>query len=179
MQAEPGLPDGAGAGNSAASVNAASLARFSRWVAAQQDSAFDGYRQRLNRSLAAQQSEQLTQRAILESMEELFGNALAVLHGLSFDISASAIERGRSPLTPGVQQPFGALMQSVLDDVTAFNRTSCALSNFPDEHHLSREYRQVILRDIAAAWQEFSLAANRLLAAKAHAGVSALTGVSS
>ena len=179
MQTEPGIPDGAGAGNSAASINAASLARFSRWVAAQQDSAFDGYRQRLNRSLAAQQSEQLTQRAVLESMEELFGNALAVLHGLSFDISTSAIERGRSPLTPGVQQPFGALMQSVLDDVTAFNRTSCALSNFPDEHHLSREYRQVILRDIAAAWQEFSLAANRLLVAKAHAGASALTGVSS
>ena len=179
MQAEPGIPDGVGAGNSAASINAASLARFSRWVAAQQDPAFDGYRQRLNRSLAAQQREQLTQRAILESMEELFGNALAVLHGLSFDISTSAIERGRSPLTPGVQQPFGALMQSVLDDVTAFNRTSCALSNFPDEHHLSREYRQVILRDIAAAWQEFSLAANRLLVARAHAGANALTGVSS
>lgn len=179
MQAEPGIPDGVGAGNSAASINAASLARFSRWVAAQQDPAFDGYRQRLNRSLAAQQREQLTQRAVLESMEELFGNALAVLHGLPFDISASAIERGRSPLTPGVQQPFGALMQSVLDDVTAFNRTSCALSNFPDEHHLSREYRQVILRDIAAAWQEFSLAANRLLVARAHAGANALTGVSS
>jgi monoamine oxidase len=178
-KAEPGIPDGAEAGNSTASINAASLARFSTWVAAQRDSAFDGYRQRLNRSLAAQQSEQLTQRAVLESMEELFGNALAVLHGLPFDISASAIERGKSPLMPGVQQPFGALMQSVLDDVTAFNRTSCALSNFPDEHHLSREYRQVILRDIAAAWQEFSLAANRLLVAKAHAGANALTGVSS
>ena len=111
-------------------------------------------------------------------MEELFGNALAVLHGLPFDISAGAIERGKSPLTPGVQQPFGALMQSVLDDVEAFNRTSCALSNFPDEHHLSREYRQVILRDIAAAWQEFSLAANRLLVAKADAQGNSLTDVS-
>ena len=72
--------------------------------------------------------------------KRLFDKALAVLDGLPFDISAVAVERGRSPLTPGVQQPFGALMQSVLDDVKAFNRTSCALSNFPDEHHLSREY---------------------------------------
>ncbi len=61
-------------------------------------------------------------------------------------------------------------MQSILDDVIAFNRTSCALSNFPDEHHLSGHYKQVILRDIAAAWQEFSLSANRLLLAKANAG---------
>jgi monoamine oxidase len=156
-------------GDDAASINAASLARFGAWVAAQGDAIFDSYRHRLNRSLAVQQREQLTQRAVLESMEEVFDNALAVLDGLDFDVGVVTVERGRSSLTPGVQQPFGDLMQSVLDDVVAFNRTSCALSNFPDEHHLSKEYHQVILRDIAAAWLEFSLAANRLLLAKADA----------
>jgi monoamine oxidase len=184
MKAESSAPDNGRAGDSAASINATSLARFSGWVADQQDLAFDGYRHRLNRSLATQQREQLTQRAILESMEEVFDKALAVLDGLPFEISSGAVERGKSPLTPGVQQPFGTLMQSVFDDVVAFNRTSCALSNFPDEHHLSREYRQVILRDIAAAWLEFSLSANRLLAAKANARdrrlqATALTNVSS
>jgi monoamine oxidase len=184
MKLEPGLPDTGRAGDSAASVNATSLTSFSRWVADQQHPAFDGYRHRLNQSLAAQQRDQLTQRAILESMEELFDKALAVLDGLPFEISSGAVERGRSPLTPGVQQPFGTLMQAVLDDVVAFNRTSCALSNFPDEHHLSKEYLQVILRDIAAAWLEFSLSANRLLVAKATARdrrlqATALTGVPS
>jgi monoamine oxidase len=53
--------------------------------------------------------------------------------------------------------------------VIAFNRTSCALSNFPHEHQLSKEYIQTILRDVAAAWQEFSLSANRLLLAKSEA----------
>ncbi len=163
------LPEASRAGGSVASINATSLARFSRWVADQQDVAFDGYRHRLNQNLAVQQREQLTQRALLESMEEVFDNALRMLDGLPFEISSTAVERGRSPLTPGVQQPFGIFMQSVFDDVIAFNRTSCALSNFPDEHQLSREYRQVILRDIAAAWLEFSLAANRLLVAKARA----------
>jgi monoamine oxidase len=168
MKAAGSLPDAGRPGGSAASVNATSLARFSRWVADQQDVAFDGYRHRLNHNLAVQQREQLTQRALLESMEELFDNALKMLDGLPFEISSTAVERGRSPLTPGVQQPFGILMQSVFDDVIAFNRTSCALSNFPEEHHLSREYRQVILRDVAAAWLEFSLSANRLLVAKAN-----------
>jgi monoamine oxidase len=156
-------------GDNAVSINAASLARFGAWVAAQGDPIFDSYRHRLNRSLGAQQREQLTQRALLESMEEVFDKALAVLDDLDFDVGAVTVEGGRSSLTPGVQQPFGDLMQSVLDDVVAFNRTSCALSNFPDEHHLSRDYHQVILRDIAAAWLEFSLAANRLLLAKANA----------
>ncbi len=169
MKAEGTLPEVARPGGSAASINATSLARFSTWVADQQDVAFDGYRHRLNQNLAAQQSEQLTQRALLESMEDLFDNALRMLEGLPFEISSTAVERGRSPLTPGIQQPFGTLMQSVFDNVIAFNRTSCALSNFPDEHQLSGEYRQVILRDIAAAWLEFSLAANRLLVAKANA----------
>ena len=77
-----------------------------------------------------------------------------------------AVERGGSALMSEVQKPFRDIMQSLLDNVIAFNRTSCALSNFPDEHHLSKEYTQTILRDIAAAWLEFSLAANRLLLAK-------------
>lgn len=174
----------ASSGNGAASINAASLARFRSWVAAQGDAAFDDYRHRLNRSLATQQRDQLTQRAILESMEDVFDSALAVLDGLVFDTSAVTVERGRSSLIPDVQQPFGDLMQSLMEDVVAFNRTSCALSNFPDEHRLSQEYTQVILRDIAAAWQAFSLAANRLLLAKADAGESrqhanGLTSVSS
>jgi monoamine oxidase len=154
-------------GDDAASVNTTSLVRFERWVAAQSDAVFDGYRHRLNRNLAVQQRDQLTQRAILESMEEVFDRALVMLEGLAFDMGEVAVERGRCSLTPEVQRPFGDLMQSILDDVVAFNRTSCALSNFPDEHRLSAPYKQVILRDIAAAWQEFSLSANRLLLAKA------------
>ncbi len=184
VQAEPrawdaGPPDGA-----AVSINAASLARFNDWVAAQVDTAFDGYFHRLNRSLAAQQREQLTQRAILESVEEVYGEALAMLESLNFDVCGVAVERGRSALTPGVQKPFREFMQSLLDDVIAFNRTSCALSNFPDEHQPSKEYLQTILRDLAAAWQEFSLSANRILLAKAEttdhrAPESLATGISS
>ncbi|MFA5952185.1 MAG: FAD-dependent oxidoreductase [Hyphomicrobium sp.] len=155
------------AGRPPVSTNEASLARFSEWVSAQSDAAFDGYYHRLHRSLALQQREQLTQRAILGSLEAFYGEALGVLESLAFDMREVAVERGRSALTPEVQKPFREFMQTLLDDVIAFNRTSCALSNFPDEHHLSKEYMQTILRDIAAAWQEFSLSANALLLAKA------------
>lgn len=148
------------------SINTASLARFSDWVATQGDAAFDSYHERLNRSLASQQREQLTQRAILGSVEEVYRNALGVPDGLPFDMKGVPVEKGRSALTPEVQKPFRDFMQSLIDDVVAFNRTSCALSNFPGEHHPSKDYMQTILRDIAAAWHEFSLSANRLLLEK-------------
>lgn len=149
------------------SGNAASLAWFSSWVAARRDTAFDDYRQRLTRSLAAQEREQLTQLAVLGAIEAVFAAALQVLDALTFDMRGIAVERGGSALMPEVQKPFRDLMQSLLDDAIAFNRTSCALSNFPYEHRPSKDYVQTMLRDIAAAWHEFSLAANRLLLAKA------------
>jgi monoamine oxidase len=151
------------------SRNGASLAWFATWVASQRDPAFDDYRQRLNRSLVTQQREQLTQLAVLGATEAVFAAALQVLDALAFDMDNVMVERGRSALTPEVQKPFRDFMQSLLDDAVAFNRTSCALSNFPHEHRPSQDYLQTILRDIAAAWQEFSLAANRLLLAKADA----------
>jgi monoamine oxidase len=161
-------------GNSdrASSGNAASLLRFTAWVGAQSDVAFDRYRQALHRSLSGQQRDQLTQLAVLNSIEAAFADALKVLDELSFDVTGIAVERGRSALTPEIQKPFREFIQSCVDDIIAFNRTSCALSNFPDEHRPSKEYVQTIMRDIAAAWHEFSLAANRLLVAKADAGPS-------
>jgi monoamine oxidase len=94
-------------GLDAASFNAASLARFREWVATQTDSAFDNYRSRLNRSLAAQQKrDQLTQRAVLGAIEEMYSSALGVLDELLFDTNGVSVERGRSTLTPEVQAPF-------------------------------------------------------------------------
>lgn len=151
-------------------ANAMSLSLFSAWVTAQGEPALDRYRARVNRALATQEREQVTQRALLGVLEDIYADALKVLDGLSFDMSGVGVDRGKCTLTPHVQAPFGPMMKTLVDDVVAYNRTSCALSNFPDEHKISRIYMQTIMRDLAAAWQEFSLGANRLLLDKAAAG---------
>lgn len=148
------------------SVNAASLRRFSAFVARDSAKVFDVYRKNLNISLAAQDREQLTQRAMLGAVEDFFYSALAMIDALPFEGDGVFIEKGRCSLTPLAQKPFGDFLKGFFDEVAAFNATSCALSNFPSEHKLAKDYVQAIMRDVAAAWTEFSLALNGRLIAK-------------
>jgi monoamine oxidase len=147
-------------------TNDASLRRFTAWVEQEGPGVFDEYRRRLNASLATQAREQLTQRAMLGAAEAFFADALTKLESLPFDLGGVTVEKGRSALTPLAQKPFGDFLKEFFDDVAAFNSTSCALSNFPDEHKLGKDYRQAIMRDVAAAWAEFSIAMNSQFLAK-------------
>lgn len=147
-------------------VNEASLRRFSAWVERQGQGVFEDYRRRMNASLATQAREQITQRAMLSAAEAFFGQALGKVESLPFELAGVAVEKGRCALTPLLQQPFSDFLKQYFDDVAAFNSTSCALSNFPDEHRLAKEYQQAIMRDIAAAWAEFSRDLNGLLLGK-------------
>jgi len=110
---------------------------------------------------------------MLGAMEAVFTDALAFLEELPFSHDSVAIERGRSDLTPKVQAAFEGFIQALLDAIIDFNRTSCALSNFPEEHRLAKDYISTTLRDIGAAWREFSLSANRLLLDKREAPATA------
>jgi monoamine oxidase len=160
----------------AGGTNGASLAAFAAWVAERQSWTFDLYRALLNRRLAAQARDQLTQRAVLEAVEQTFEQALLFLGGLAFEGEGVSVEHGRSSLMPQVQAPFGEFLRALMDDVAAFNRTSCALSNFPDEHKLSKLYRETILRDVAAAWKDFCLAANSILLSRTGLGAGSGAG---
>jgi len=150
------------------STNAESLAAFQAWAELQPDAAFQRYRQHLTRALSRQERSQLTQRAILAAVEETCIEALSLVEQLDFDSRGLLVESGRVALTPQIQTRLQGFLPKLIDKAIAFNRTSCALSNFPDEHTIAPDYQQVILKDIAAAWREFLLLANRILIAKGH-----------
>lgn len=146
--------------------NQDSLARFRLWVSAQRESALQRYRLQLNQGLATQNKDQLTQRALLGSIEQIYSEALRELDALPFDVSAIAIERGRSDLTPVVLDPFDGFINTLIEEAVNFNRTSCAMSNFPGEHKPDQEYVQTIRRDLVAAWRDFAFSANTVLVTK-------------
>ena len=152
--------------NSHVHANQNSLAQFSLWVSAQRTGALQRYRLQLNQGLATQNKDQLTQRALLGSVEQIYSEALRELDALPFDVSAVAIERGRSALTPVVLDPFDGFINALIEEAVQFNRSSCAISNFPGEHKPDQEYVQTIRRDLAAAWREFAFSANTVLVTK-------------
>jgi len=146
--------------------NSGALQRFSEWVESERAQSIGRYRRLLHRALALQQHEQLTQRAVLGAAEQLYADALAQLAALDWVPGGVASEHGRSALTPAVLAPFSGFSKSLLDAAVAFNRSSCAMSNFADEHDPSPELLATIARDLAAAWREFALGVNEWLLAR-------------
>ena len=106
-------------------------------------------------------------------MASIYDAALQQLEQLPLSTAHLAVAQGRCALTPRVLEPFTGLADQLLADAMIFNKSSCALSNFPGEHRPNGDYVRTIRRDLASAWQSFSVAANERLLAKARHAASA------
>lgn len=149
-----------------AGLRGLALARFAAAVSAHRAHAPVHYRQNLTRLLSAQQSQQLTQHALLATVERVYSETLAVLDGLLPELGADhagPAVAGRHALTPTLLAPFEGWNRELLSAALAFNNTSCALSNFPDEHQPDAALQRAIALDLAAAWREFALGLNARL----------------
>ncbi len=138
------------------------LAAFTASVRAQRGAAPERYRQHLTRLLSAQQTAQLTQRALLATADQVYSETLARLDPLlpALDAGAATAERGRHALTATLLAPFDGWNQGLLDAALGFNRTSCALSNFPLDLQPDAATLRAATLDLAAAWREFALELN-------------------
>lgn len=147
--------------------NAHCIERFAAWADGQGAPALAAYQRTLHERLSGQAREQLTHYSVLQSLAETYDAALQQLAGLPFDASGSVAQPGWSELTAPVLQPMHGFGTRLLDAVLRFNRSSCAISNFPDEHTPDPAYVEAIQRDMYAAWRTFVLAGNTLLLQKA------------
>lgn len=150
------------------------LAAFAAAVQALRGMAPERYRLHLTRLLSGQQSEQLTQRALLATADQVYSETLARLDDLLPALEAAGAEvlEGRHALTTVLLVSFEGWNKGLLDAALNFNRTSCALSNFALEHRPDAEMLHAITLDLAAAWREFALELNaRLLGAASGSGL--------
>lgn len=153
--------------------NNTSLNHFGSWVSTQRSQVLSRYRSHLNRTMMSQSTssqfkEQLTQRALLDTVEQMYGEALQKLDSLPLNTRDVAVDKGRSALTPAVLAQFDGLNQDLVEAALEFNRGSCAISNFPDEHEPTQDYQEAIRLDLLAAWREFALSVNDTLLARQH-----------
>jgi monoamine oxidase len=133
------------------------------------------YRLHLNRLLVTQQSDMLTQRALLATADQCYSEALLSLDQLLCGLDAAHAEvlDGRHALTAALLAPFEGWNKGLLDAALSFNATSCSVSNFPQEHRPDAHTLRAIQRDLAAAWREFAIELNTRLLAAADTGLAA------
>jgi monoamine oxidase len=146
--------------------NSSSLQRFQQWVTTQRQHAQTRYRSHLNHTLASQYKEQVTQRALLGTIEQIYNEALQQIDELPFDMEDIPIEQGRTALTPELLTTFSGFSRDIVEAALEFNRGSCAISNFPLELAPDPSYMNVIQRDLSAAWLDFAVSVNEVLRSK-------------
>lgn len=146
-------------------TRAQAFGTFSASVLALRARAPERYRLHLTRLLSSQQTELLTQRALLATADQVYSETLARLDQLlpALDAASAEIVNGRHALTGALLAPFDGWNKGLLDAALSFNGTSCALSNFPLEHRPDAETLRAITLDLAAAWREFALELNTRL----------------
>lgn len=140
--------------------NADSLALFSQYIAEQKAVLEKQYQQALAQDLSRQQWDGCFQRNVLAVLEQAYDDALAQLQELPFDSRETPVDHGLSDLTRQALAAFDGFTDDFLQFVVDKHRTSCALSNFPDEHKPDKTYVNEVKRDIAGLWRHFALSVN-------------------
>ncbi len=174
-----GQPQSAAAARAAAPHSrAAAIGAFSSGVLALRTGAPERYRLHLTRLLQARQSEQLTQRSLLATVDQCYSEALARLDGLlpGLDAGHADVINGRHALGAALLAPFEGWSKALLEAALDFNAGSCAVSNFPQEHRPDADSLRAITLDLAAAWREFAIELNTRLLVAAELWVAAAAG---
>jgi hypothetical protein len=142
------------------SENDLSITQFSQFVAEQKSALKKHYEQLLAHDLSQQKWDGCFQRNVLAALEQAYKDAFANIQLLPFDNSQVQVENGLVDLTKKVLVVFDGFVDEFLLFVVDKHRTSCALSNFPDEHKPDNTYVNVVKRDIVGLWQNFALDVN-------------------
>jgi monoamine oxidase len=146
----------------------AALDRFHEWVSQERSQALPRYRLHVTQLLSRQDRDRVTQRAVLAAVEQTYSRALEQLSAL--DVCATDLPPEHRPqLTPRVLKTFSGFSKGLVDDALAFNASSCALSNFQQEHRPDQDYMRAITADLVAAWMEFARATDDLLTTRGRA----------
>ena len=141
-------------------INAESVTSFRRFLNDYKPLMKKQYEQLLAEDLARQRWDGCFQRNILSVLEQTYDAALKQLLILPFDSRYSPQEKGQLALSKQVLACFNGFSSEFVGFVVEKHRTSCALSNFPDEHKPDTAYVNEVMREIAHLWQGFALRVN-------------------
>ncbi|WP_317929435.1 hypothetical protein [Halioxenophilus sp. WMMB6] len=109
------------------------------------------YNRGINRDLSRGQSEGVFARQLLAVEKQLLEQAIDLVEQVSADGQLSSEEKLQW-LAWYIEQ-IGVYKDTLIEYALRFNRSSCALSNFKQEHLPSGEYLSEVLTNIELSWQ--------------------------
>jgi len=142
---------------------------FDSWLREQREPILEDYKRRVETLLPSPSQKQLTQRALLDSVQHLFSTALEQLqHG------PPEVHPGRdAALTSRVHATMREFLGSLVVDMLEQNRNAPTLSALPTERRPSRAYTTAMLRAVYAEYGEFARKVTQLLNHTTHASTDA------
>ena len=120
----------------------------------QVNSKLRNYTRAINRDLAQQNPFDLMQRNVLLTMQELYTD---VQQKLLADSVENKREIDNTAMIEEIKTACDKFMDNFLPSVIKHHRSSCALSNFPQEHNPSPEYIAEVLTAAAQQWKSVKM----------------------
>jgi hypothetical protein len=143
----------------AENVTATDLAGFDSCVASLRSGMKRQYDRSVNRDLSRQQSQGLFKRNVITVLRDSYQQALVELRQSALETTA-----GGSGLGAQVVKSFDGFIEELIVYALQKHRTSCALSNFPDEHKPGQDYIAEVIEEASSDWSAFVAQVNALLA---------------
>lgn len=146
-------------------TGAIDLAGFSRYVMELKQTIKRQYDRNVNKDLSRQNWQDLFKRNVTAVLKQAYHDALLQLQSVSLDHEKreTETEKGFSKLAVQVLKPFDGFVDEIMQYALQKHRTSCALSNFPDEHRPGEDYIAEVVQETTRDWQIFASQVNSLM----------------
>lgn len=125
------------------------------------------YDRGVNRDLSQQRNQDVFRRNVTTVLRENYQQALARLQQLMFENGSPANKQSEDQdhaLSAKLLQSFDGVIEELIVYALQKHRSSCALSNFPDEHHPSEAYLAKVIEDTSRDWSAFAVQVNNMVA---------------
>lgn len=112
------------------------------------------YDRGVNRDLSRQQWQDLFKRNITVVLQQAYQDALIQLQQLASE-RENLSEKKKDGRLEQVLTAFHMLIDELMQYALQKHRSSCALSNFPEEHNPSQAYIAQVLQQVDRDWSAF------------------------
>lgn len=149
------------------SVNTVRLAGFRDTVVRLKAGMERAYDRGVNRDLSQQRYQQVFRRNVTTVLRETYQQALAALQQQAFENESQGNQQNLDhahALSLNILESFDGVIEGLILYALQKHRGSCALSNFPDEHHPSAEYLSEVIDEASRDWSAFAMQVNKMVA---------------